>query len=348
MDPIATLRVAECALATGAHRPSDLDGLFVKLHGMTTLEAGRLGGGFAAYLDGSGVFQGNVEYLGDVSLDELEDPAPLLNPMMGPRDLVWVNARMMASWLRLLAWDPTLADIELPGGRTAGEFLSTAAPVLLKGIEERVDLEHPDSVPPADRIYLLDLLDRMYQLWGDVTLLEKAGALARAFAPEEFDSWFEPSSAGLFDELAIILHEYGRLAENESARASARKITEAAQPHMYLHTGTAETMELAYAYKVVHSKCIHIAILAAFDDPKGRELLEAALEGWDPRKVAQILDPERDAELIEKKGYVAMEEAVAFVCIDDICYPPVRSVDKLRETLEEVRRDLAAELDESE
>jgi hypothetical protein len=102
-------------------------------------------------------------------------------------------------------------------------------------------------------------------------------------------------------------------------------------------------VKLAYAYDVVHSMSIHVSILGPPSDPISRELLQTSLKGYDPRKLAQILDPERDGELIKEKGYYPQPDIVAFVCLDESCYMPSKTSEEVLNTLEIANTDLLSE-----
>jgi uncharacterized protein YyaL (SSP411 family) len=193
-----------------------------------------------------------------------------------------------------------------------------------------------------DRVYLLDLLNQAYQRTADISYLEKAGEIAEYFDPEETDTWFEPTMYVMLPDLAIALHHYGWLAEDEGPRDAADFITEEGPYYTAGFPEYYDTM-LAYAYDVVHTKCIHIGIVASPDDELARELLAFSLEEWEPRLVAQILDPERDTELIEHKGYASTGETSAFLCIDDVCFMPSHDTEDLGENIAMAKEELAPE-----
>jgi hypothetical protein len=195
----------------------------------------------------------------------------------------------------------------------------------------------------ADKTYLLSALDELYQLTGDSLLLSRAGEIAATFTVETAQTWFDPRMYPMLPDLAIALHYYGWLAEDKPAKDAARYITD----HL-LNYGPSlpvlDQVRLVYANEIVHSKCIHAAVIGAPDDPKIPDFLSAALEGWDPRKIAQALDPTTDAELIDAKGYSAQTSAVTYICIDDVCYAPCRDAAKIKETIEQAVKDLQAEV----
>ncbi len=338
------LQVAVCAVAQGADWPVAPENLFRELYSMVSVGDGRLGGGFPPYLDDRETF---VQHEDQTLLDAILYPDdgiyPLHGAVPGPRDLVWANAQALSMWLELVMWEPSLKGIALPSGQTTGAFLDEVAPVLVEALEQKVSLDEPDSTALADRIHMMHLYNVMYQMTGNTSLLENAGAIAATFHHDRKDDWYDVAFVPLMPDLALALHHYGWLASDENSRTTARFLPEESISLMLIPGSSIATEHLLYAYKVVNAKCIHIAVVASVDDPAGQALLSAALEGWDPRKIAQILDPERDAELIERKGLIPMDEAVAYVCVDDDCLPPVRDPDELRDLIKEVQADLVIE-----
>jgi uncharacterized protein YyaL (SSP411 family) len=199
----------------------------------------------------------------------------------------------------------------------------------------------------VDKVYVLGMLNELYQYTGDTKYLEKAGAIATTFPVDGAESWFEPGMFPLLPDLAMGLFNFGWLAEDEVARASAKYITENGIRFAVVFPKLDRT-RMAYAHMIVHSPSIHAAVIARPGDPQIAPFVRAAFAGgWDPRRMVQVLDPVRDAQLIEKKGYVAMDQAVTFICIDTTCYPPSRDVESIRETLAQVVEDLRAENEEA-
>lgn len=339
------LQATECAATFGLDYPVALDLLFGELFRMVATDDGTFEGGFAPYLDDGWILE---EHEDNSLLDTLLEPPntpllPLNEASMGPRDIVWVNAFVLSSWLQLAYMDPDLGRVILPSGESTAEFLDAFAPVLLEVLEDRLDFDQPASIPLADRIYMLRLYNTLYRSTGDRSLLEKAGTIAATFphdvragtveaigphnSPEE---WYDLAYVPLIPDLALSLNEYGWLADDPEARATGSQLPDEALSLQLLSTGAVVSMTLGYVHDVVDSSCIHIGVVAPVDDPVGRELLNAALEGWDPRKVVQILDPERDADLVERFGFDAVERPVAYVAIDEEIYLHADNPDELR------------------
>jgi len=339
IDPYRNLLTALCAMGVGTSWPLDSPILMESVKDMVILQDGNLGGGFPAYIDIRNTFEEGPDYVSDTS-------GPKTMPgrkVTGPRDIVWVNARALAAFLRVVASDPEISKLELAPDLTANDLVDRFSGEMAKSLLERAgDVGEMSFV---DRVYLLDMLNQMYQRTADIEFLRKAGDIAATFDPGKPQEWFDPRMSPFLPDLAIALHQYGWLAEDEKARSAADLVTELAIRYAGMF-GEMDRMRLAYAHEVVHSKCLHIGVVAPLNDELGRELLKVAQGGWDPGKVAQILDPTRDAKLIEAKSYAVMERASAFVCIDDVCYMPSHDADVLQETLQMAYEDLAAEAEQ--
>jgi uncharacterized protein YyaL (SSP411 family) len=215
---------------------------------------------------------------------------------------------------------------------TFGEAMTVIAGQMIAYIlENSTDPDHPDIY---EQTYLLDLLVQMYQRTADRSYLDKAEGIAEIFSPEEPELWFNPRLLPCLPDLAIALHQYSWLAEDEEAREAADYITEEAIPYAPGFDITIQN-RLAFAFDIVHSKCLHVTIIGSPEDEAAQDLLAASLTGWDPRKLAQIVDPELDTELFEMKGYPAFEEAAAWMCVDDICWMPSYDAETLLESVQE-------------
>ncbi|HDS29822.1 MAG TPA: hypothetical protein ENN67_02135 [Firmicutes bacterium] len=345
IDVVRNLHAASTGLALEAPWPRTAHFTYLGLIRLITLDSGDFGGGIPHYYDIRGTFNARFDYLDD-EVPSLDFPVErFMEQIPGPRDTVWANARALAWWLRLVKWSPDLAEYAFPPTDKVSDFIYRKAVSMTKSLARKAgDIE---SMKLSDRIYMLDLYNEIYQLTGDVSFLESGSEIAATFPEEEIDDWYDPSMAAFMSDCALSLYYYGWLTEDEEARKTADAIIEKTVGYADLGMfGEMDRVRLAYAIMVINSKCIHVAVIAGVNDPAGRSLLKTGLKGWDPRKIAQILDPERDEELIEKKGYYPMDTAMAFVCIDDMCYPPESESEGLGKVIAEVREDLAIKLDE--
>ena len=334
----------EAVMVSAILNPEDvkgLDNVIPALGDLIFLESGNPGGGFPAYIDIRGTFNANQGYVND-DYDMLGMGGyDFSNQVMGPRDIRWVNARMLATLLKLAGLSTQVMETEITDGVTVQDFIESGCGDLYASLSE--SNESVDENDYAEHVAMLDLYNTLYQHSADIEKLENAESIVELFV--EVRPW-DYSVLGYMTfnpDLAIGLYHFGWLAENEEAREEAASIAE----HVLGNFGSTGKKTLpAYAYRMVNSPCPHIGIVAPIDDPVARELLNSSLREWDPRKVAQILDPDRDKELIELKWYVIQENPTAYVCIDEMCYPPTGDPDELLELILEVLNDLASESDE--
>ncbi len=337
IDPIQTLDAIICAIAADLDWPVNKDAFLNRIGELSAFNTEN-GGGFPPYFDVRSTFSENQDYLTDES-SILETSTRLIDPIPGPQDIVWVNASIMADLVRLVNIDPELSASSFNGDSTFGEAMTGIAIEMIDYI-----LENPTSTESPDiyeQTYLLDLLVQVYQRTADRSYLDKAGEIAGTFSPEEPELWFYPDSLPCLPDLAIALHQYSWLAEDEAAREAANYITEEAIPYAPGFDITIQN-RLAFAYDITHSKCLHVTIIGSPDDEAAQDLLAASLTGWDPRKLAQIVDPELDTELFERKGYPAFEETAAWMCVDDICWMPSYDAETLLESVQEGLDELNA------
>lgn len=330
------------AAVVSPEKMSDLSEMVGAIGSLIYLESGQPGGGIPPYFDLRGTFNAVADYVNDdydvtggINFDTM---------IAGPRDIPWVNAHLLAILMNLAAISPNIMSMELTSGVTVQQFIELDSNAIISAILES---EREAEALPDTAVYagFLDMLNIHYQLTADPSRLESAGLIAGEFPHEEFDNWFDPTQLKFYPNLAIGLYHYGWLAESEDARESSRMLTEKCTEYAgYMDEATLR--HLAFAYDVVHSKCPHVGIVGSVEDERSWELLAISLRDWYPGKVAQILDPERDAELIEAKWYAVMDEPTAFVCVDDSCYPPSSDPEELEEVITEVLDDLAEESEE--
>ena len=307
---------------------------------MITSESGVYAGGFPPYLDIRSVLEGNSEYIGDDAdlsgLDFVE--GRLLNPTMGPRDIAWVNAHVMSSLLEIVMASPDIMDMTTASGTKVSEFIVPVSKAMLDAVALKAG--EPASMTLEERIYIIDLMNRVYQLTASSEIIYKAEDIAKALVEDEFGDEEVGKMVPLYPDMAITLHNFGWLMELEDYKKAAREISEEGVRYSSGYDYI-EQVRMAYAYDVVHSTTVHTTVISAADDPVGLELLKIGLEKWDPGKVSQIVTPgEVDAKLLERKGYADMGQAAAFVCIDSMCKMPAFDGESLRKTLLEVYTEI--------
>ncbi|MCX6645991.1 MAG: hypothetical protein NTY09_06505 [bacterium] len=318
----------------------NLDKLVTALGSLLYLEGGNPGGGIPPYIDIRGTFVANTDYIND-DYDVLGTGGHNFeNAVMGPRDIPWVNAKILAFALELAAIHPAMMDMELKPGVTFRQFIELGSNNLISKIVE--DARSQGTTDVAALGAVLGLLNIAYQHTSDPQRLEVAGKIAEMFPPGEIDTWFDASQYQFYPDFAIGLYHYGWLGDSEDSRETARLITEKCAEYAG-YMNEAELRRLVYAHNIVHSPCPHVGIVGSIDDERSWTLLSISFQDWDPRKVAQVLDPVRDKVLIEAKWYAIQDEPTAYVCVDDSCYPPSSDPEELADVIKQVLNDLAQE-----
>ena len=349
VDLVRNMYVAACAVATDSTWPVETGKLFSGLDGFIRLQSDNRGGGFPPYTDVRGTFNSGLDYMND---EERIIDQPTLRfgeAQPGPRNVVWVNARLISWWLRLIKWNPDLASHALPGSESVEDFLQDDVSAFIQALENEAG--SADEMKLVDQVYMLELYNEVYQLTSDAAYLEKAGEIAANFPNDEDLEWDDPVMSPFYADLALGLHYYGWLADSEDAREVARALTGLAAGYATggsVHFEEMDLVRLAFACEIVNTKCIHGLIIAGEEPGSGRDLLIAGLRGWDPRKVVQLMDPERDAELIEATGYPTQPDATAYICLDINCYMPQKEPDEVAELMQFAIEDLILENAEKE
>jgi uncharacterized protein YyaL (SSP411 family) len=66
-----------------------------------------------------------------------------------------------------------------------------------------------------------------------------------------------------------------------------------------------------------------IRIIGSLEKTQAKELLTEAHRIYEPRKIIQVLNPNRDSEQILKLGYSITAEPKAYVCLGKLCTSPI-------------------------
>ena len=191
----------------------------------------------------------------------------------------------------------------------------------------------------SDQVYFAQALVDAYQTVGKRGYLENAMKLAGFIAENLRDvidggfyfKLFDPSAKGEplerhkpFDEnvaaakLLIQLHyltgyaNYRELAE--------RTLKSVAYPQL---TESVVGVGFACALDLYTSHPVHIVLVGDRDDEETQEMLETSLHTYEPRKLVQVLDPNEDPLTIGEMTYEAEERPMAYVCVRNVCRPPV-------------------------
>lgn len=81
------------------------------------------------------------------------------------------------------------------------------------------------------------------------------------------------------------------------------------------------------------AQSLQLSIVGSVKDKKTQSLLAHAHQLYYPFKLVQLLDPERDSELIQKKGLSIPESPTLYPCVGTRCLMPITKGDRISEAL---------------
>ena len=85
---------------------------------------------------------------------------------------------------------------------------------------------------------------------------------------------------------------------------------------------------------------IHIAVIGRTDDTKTQSLRNEAVRLYCPRKIIKVFDPQKGPMKWGAVSFPYEGKAVAFVCTDQMCLPPVNQPEIMKDRLNELLADL--------
>lgn len=74
---------------------------------------------------------------------------------------------------------------------------------------------------------------------------------------------------------------------------------------------------------------LQITVVGSLDDERTKALAQEGLKFYEPGKIVEMLDPNRDKPTIEKRKYPIADVPTAYVCIGTRCMEPVKKADML-------------------
>jgi len=95
-------------------------------------------------------------------------------------------------------------------------------------------------------------------------------------------------------------------------------------------------MGFGLAMDLFLNKPVQIVVVGKREHRQTQEMLEAGLHTYEPAKIVQVLDPEEAPLTIGDMTYQAEGEPLAYVCVRNVCRPPVRDSEELVSVLEDV------------
>lgn len=130
-------------------------------------------------------------------------------------------------------------------------------------------------------------------------------------------------------ELAALTHQKRYLTAARRALAAGKKLY-----RRY------DVMAAGYALAVseVLKPWTVVTVVGEHEQTAPRELLRTALINFTPRRVAYLLDPRTQAELVAANGYDPGPPAKAYVCIGERCFQPLSGTSELARLLRNLGR----------
>jgi len=204
----------------------------------------------------------------------------------------------------------------------------------------------------SDQVYFAQALVDAYQTVGKREYLENAmtlvgfivGNLRDVIDGGFYFQPFDPGSKGEplerhkpFDEnvaaarLLIQLYyltgyaDYRELAEQTLKASACPQLTES-----IVGAGFACALDFYVSHPV------HIVLVGDRDNRETMHMLATSLHAYEPHKIVQVLDPDEDSLTIGEVTYEAEERPKAYVCVQNVCRPPVTGSEDLVEVLEDV------------
>jgi len=190
---------------------------------------------------------------------------------------------------------------------------------------------------------MLDLFLELYQDTSDRQYLEKAGTMVATFPFDTREKWFDPNNGILMGDLIKDLHYYVVMTGDQGVMETAKFLQQYAPAFGGMSMGSLEEVSLLNGIDLLKSHAINIVIIDTGAGTKAATLLDEAQKGWDPRKLIQVLNPQRDSDLIQKKGLVVPSETSAFVCVNGICGTAVNTPEALRTEIDKAVKSIQSE-----
>jgi uncharacterized protein YyaL (SSP411 family) len=191
----------------------------------------------------------------------------------------------------------------------------------------------------ADQAQTAKTLCCAYECTGDERFLKIAEELvqtsARRLYDSEnggfFDTVVDPKSLGFLskpakplDENSVAAHvlmNLYHLTENENYRRQAED-TLKRFVELYPQFGIMAA-EYALALDAFLNEPTIIRVVGAMSKPQTKGLLAEALRIYEPRKIIQVLDPEKNSNRIAALGYPNTEQSTTYICLGKVCTAPI-------------------------
>ena len=204
----------------------------------------------------------------------------------------------------------------------------------------------------SDQVYFAQALADAYQSTGDRKYLADAEKLAGFMVAQLQDvvdggfyfTIYNPHAKGElaerhkpFDEnvaAAQLLTQLHYLTGYQTYRELAeRTLKSIAYPQIaesVVGVGFGRVLDLFLSHPV------HVVVVGMRSDKQTQQMLKTSLHTYEPLKLVQVLDPQESPLTIGDLTYEAKEEPLAYVCVQNVCRPPVNGSEDLVNVLEDV------------
>ena len=172
------------------------------------------------------------------------------------------------------------------------------------------------------------------------------------------DEFFDEKVGGFFDifsdskALGNLKKRFKSIIENSTAAISLIKLyyltdnqdfKRIAERTLASFTGLYSRYSLFASYyaKAVYlflRGLVKVNVVGYKDSEDVKEMIFESLRFYEPRRIVRVLDPVEDEEVLPLLGYPVKDEAVAYVCVQNLCSPPITSKNQLVSTIKEYAR----------
>ncbi len=192
----------------------------------------------------------------------------------------------------------------------------------------------------SDHVHFGQALVDAYQTTGKRAYLTHAEMLAEFMTLELQDvvdggfyfQTFDPHIRGAvlerhkpFDEnvaAALFLTRLFYLTGKSDYRDQASKTLRALQYPQF--SNSIVGVGYAHALDLFMNRPLHIVLVGDKESEDIKRMLESSLQAYEPAKLVQVLDPSEDDLTIGDTTYEAADIPMAYVCVRNVCQPPVK------------------------
>ena len=206
----------------------------------------------------------------------------------------------------------------------------------------------------ADQMQTTRTLCHAYELTGEEEFIRKAEELMQTAADKLydkehggfFDTTIDPNAPGFLSKPAKPLDENSVAARALiklhylTGKESYRKMAEGTLKRFVEIFPQFGFMAADYALAVdafLNEPTI-IRIIGSPEKAQTKDLLTEAHRIYDPRKIVQVLNPNRDAQYITELGYPRADQPTAFVCFGKLCTAPITEARHIASELAKLNR----------